>query len=104
MTKSILGISITSFEAQPCADIISAKSLHEASQTAAYLQVGTASQVCSSKLSFVYIRIIVERGTGNLSVFSPFVTVCIDNIRTPESVRRRGRGERDLKQTCGNAL
>jgi hypothetical protein len=89
VTESILGISMTSCEAQPCADIISANSLHEASQTAAYLQVDENDNLASRTRTrnSVYVRVTVERRTGNLSVFSPLVAVSIDDVGAPKSVR-----------------
>ena len=47
VTESILGSSMASFEAQPCADAISAKSLHEASHTLANLQNGNSDNSAS---------------------------------------------------------
>lgn len=89
VTESILGTSMTSFEAQPCVVIISAKSLHEASQTEAYLPVSGDDDLAHSHLEFgsVYVRVVVECRSGNLSVFSPLVTVCINDVWTPESVQ-----------------
>ena len=62
---------MTFCEAQPCADIISANSLHEASQTAAYLQVDDSDNLAPQtalEIQSTYVSLL----NAGLAIFRCF--------------------------------